>query len=111
MEEFFNRMDTKTKFYCSAITFLILSATAVVALSFGTIEPTEYGLTYNSVSKNINQGYVYEGGLQYTGLFNSILRFPKIHKSIEFSDTREANAKALSTRTKEGLELQLHFAF
>ena len=91
MDEFFNRMDTKTKVYCSAITFLIVTATAVIALSFGTIEPTEYGITYNSISKHIDTNYVYEGGLQYTGLFNSILRFPKIHKSIEFSDTKEAN--------------------
>ena len=63
MEDFFNSMDTKTKIYCSAITVLMALATAVVALSFGTIEPTEYGLTYNRISKNINEAYIYEGGL------------------------------------------------
>ena len=52
-----------------------------------------------------------EGGLHWVGLFSSLIHFPSIHKSIEFSDDSAAQQTALSTRTKEGLELHLHFAF
>lgn len=52
-----------------------------------------------------------EGGLHWVGLFYSLIHFPSIHKSIEFSDDAAAQQTALSTRTKEGLELHLHFAF
>ena len=51
------------------------------------------------------------GGLHWVGLFYSLIHFPAIHKSIEFSDDAAAQQTALSTRTKEGLELHLHFAF
>jgi hypothetical protein len=54
MADFFDRMDTKTKIYCGTITSIVVLATAIVALSFGTIEPTEYAIAYNSISKNID---------------------------------------------------------
>lgn len=52
-----------------------------------------------------------EGGLHWVGLFYSLIHFPATHKSIEFSDDPAAQSRQLSTRTKEGLELKLHFAF
>ena len=59
----------------------------------------------------MNKDVVLEGGLQYLGATNKIIAFPRINKQIEFSDQKGANAPALSTRTKEGLELKLHFSF
>lgn len=106
-----DRMDTKTKVSCISITAIVVAVIGVLAASFGTVEPTEYGILYNSISKQIDTKNIYEGGLQYVGLFNHVYSFPKIHKTIEFSNDDTAQAKPLNTRTKEGLELQLHFAF
>ena len=46
-------------------------------------------------------------------MFYSLVHFPAIHKSIEFSDDRShPNIQPrLTTRTKEGLELDISFAF
>ncbi len=54
MDNLLDNVDNKTKVYCIAISLVMLLSTVIVAMSFGTVEPTEYGLTYNSVSKNIN---------------------------------------------------------
>jgi hypothetical protein len=83
----------------------------MIAVSFGTLEPTEYGIVYNSISKSVDTENIYEGGLQFIGLFNRFIAYPRIQKSIEFSDNVEAQSDALQTRTQEGLALTLHFAF
>jgi len=54
---------------------------------------------------------VLEGGLHWVGLFYSLIHFPAIHKSIEFSNDGSAQQAQLSTRTKEGLELHIHCSF
>lgn len=104
-------LDTKTKACCITVTSLVLLLTIGMVLSFGAVEPTEYGILYNQISKKIDRVNVYEGGLQYVGLFNKLVTFPQIHKTIEFSSEKGATATELRTRTKEGLELSLHFAF
>jgi hypothetical protein len=82
-----------------------------IAVAIEGVEPTEYALIRNNISQNIDRENILEGGLHWVGIFNSLIHFPSIHKSIEFSDDTNAQQKALSTRTKEGLELHLHFAF
>ena len=44
-------------------------------------------------------------------MFYSLVHFPSIHKSIEFSDDPVAQETALQTRTFEGLDLKVHFSF
>lgn len=88
MEDFecLNRFDKKTKIYCVSITAGVLLLTILTVISFGAIEPTEYGILYNKVTKQINENTVYEGGLSFIGPFNEIFKYPKIYKTIEFSD-------------------------
>jgi hypothetical protein len=61
-------------------------ATVLIGISFGSIEPTEYGITYNTITKKVNKDAVLEGGLQYLGVTNKLISFPRINKQIEFSD-------------------------
>ena len=75
------------------------------------MEPTEYGIIYNTISKQIDNHTIYSEGLQFAGLFNRIYTFPKIHKTIEFSKDSSSQEEPLDTRTQEGLELKLYFAF
>lgn len=111
MDDCFENLDGKTKCLCVTITSVVLLLTIGIAYSFGSVEPTEYGILYNKVTKRIDEKNVQEGGLQFIGPFNSLINFPRTHKVIEFSDYKEAQSKALSTRTKEGLELKLHVSF
>ena len=82
-----------------------------IAVAIEGVEPTEYAIIRNNLDQGIDQTEILEGGLHWVGLFSSLIHFPSIHKSIEFSDDKDAQQKALSTRTKEGLELHIHFAF
>jgi hypothetical protein len=79
------------------------------------VEPTEYAIIRNNLSQDVNQNEILEGGLHWVGVFYSLVHFPAIHKSIEFSDEHTVGAQKvqprLSTRTKEGLELDISFAF
>jgi len=111
MDDCFGHMDTKTKCCCMTMTISVLIVTILTAFSFGSIEPTEYGILYSKLYKEIDGVNVQEGGLQFVGPFTSLIKFPRTHQVIEFSDYRGANQQALSTRTAEGLELQLHVSF
>ena len=111
MEDLLDNFDGKTKCLCLVMTTLVVLVTTIVGVSFGSVEPTEYGILYNQVSKQIDAENILDGGLQYVGVFNKLIAFPRIQKEIEFSDQSSAEAGPLSTRTKEGLELKLHFSF
>jgi len=43
--------DGKTKAACAAVSLVSLLATVLIGISFGAIEPTEYGITYNTITK------------------------------------------------------------
>lgn len=63
MEDFLNNVDNKTKCCCITVTLSILLVTIGAVLSFGAVEPTEYGILYNKLTKDLNEDYIYEGGL------------------------------------------------
>ena len=99
MDDCLDSVDTKTKVICLSVTSAVILITTMIAVSFGTLEPTEYGIVYNSISKSVDTENIYEGGLQFIGLFNRFIAYPRIQKSIEFSDNVEAQSDALQTRT------------
>lgn len=47
MEDFMDNFDTKTKCLCLTMTMIVVAVTVVVGVSFGGVEPTEYGILYN----------------------------------------------------------------
>ena len=81
------------------------------AFMWDTVEPTEYGMTYNSITKKAGTDHIYGGGLYFVGPFKHFIKFPATVTHIEFSDRPQRNAPPLETRTKEGLGLILHVAF
>mmetsp|Transcript_12196 Transcript_12196/g.12216 ORF Transcript_12196/g.12216 Transcript_12196/m.12216 type:complete len:303 (-) Transcript_12196:37-945(-) len=91
----------------------VVALIIVVAFAFmwDSVEPTEYGMTYNSITKTAGTDHIYEGGLYFVGPFKHFIKFPATVTHIEFSDRKERNAPPLETRTKEGLGLILHVAF
>lgn len=111
MEDFLD--DNKTKCVCATLVSVMLALVGLLSFSFGVIEPTEYGILYNKITKQIDTDIdnIYENGLSFIGPHKSFIKFPRTHKVIEFSDYKGAQQTSLKTRTKEGLELKLHVAF
>lgn len=87
-------------------------AVITLALSLGYVEPNEYGLTYNWITKHIGST-VYHGGTHFIGPWNRFVEFPATMQTIEFSGRQHglATSPMLHTRTKEGLGLYLSIAF
>merc|ERR1712176_1318132 len=83
----------------------------LVLISLGSLEPTEYGLRYNRFTKQVDSQHVYRAGRHLIGPLSSFLVFPATVQSLEFSSRSHAQARPLSTRTAEGLNLTLHVAF
>lgn len=51
MEDLIDNFDGKTKCLCLTMTTLVVLVTSMVAVSFNAVEPTEYGILYNQISK------------------------------------------------------------
>jgi len=54
MDDYFNSMDAKTKCCCISTTLTVLLVTVITAFSFSSIEPTEYGILYQKIYKEID---------------------------------------------------------
>jgi regulator of protease activity HflC (stomatin/prohibitin superfamily) len=91
----------------------VVALIVVIAFAFmwDSVEPTEYGMTYNVITKTAGVDHIYEGGLYFLGPFQKFIKFPATVTHIEFSDRPHANSPPLETRTKEGLGLILHVSF
>jgi SPFH domain / Band 7 family len=55
MEDCYESMDTKTKCCCVSTTVFVVLTTILTAMSFGAIEPTQYGILYHKISKSIDE--------------------------------------------------------
>ncbi len=61
--DFLDNFDKKTKILCGTCSAFSFVVTVLIAVGFGIVEPTEYGIKYNAISKNIDTNTVYTGGL------------------------------------------------
>jgi hypothetical protein len=79
--------------------FAVILGVAVIAFCAGTVEPIQYGLQYNSLSKNIDSTKVYEGGWYMLWPTNSFIQFPKTQVNLDFANYPNAKAPPLQTRS------------
>lgn len=63
------------KALCGCCVTVVAVILGIVGLAFcaGTVEPIQYGLKYNTISKNIDNTEVYEGGWYIIGPFNKFI--------------------------------------
>ena len=94
----------------SGIILFIILLIIYLLISMDVVEPLEYGLTYNKLTKNIGNS-VYESGRYILNPFKAFLKYPKNLVTIEFSDNKKAESKPLQTRTGEGLAVILSVSF
>jgi len=53
----------------------LLIALIVLLVSIGTVEPIEYGIIYNALTKKVDKEKVYPGGWYFIGPINSFITF------------------------------------
>lgn len=91
------------------VVILILSI-IILFISLDSIEPLEYGITYNIFTKTIGTD-VYSSGRYIIGPIKHFIIYPANLITVEFSNNQFAVSSPLQTRTKEGLSLALHVSF
>lgn len=64
-------------------------------------------LSYNTITRVVDEVPVEEPGTYFTGVDHGFLCFPKLVQTIEFAGDGGANGPALHTRTREGLDIEL----
>jgi hypothetical protein len=66
---------------CIAVTALV-----IILMSIGTVEPIEFGIKYNSLSKKTDEENVYPGGWYMIGPLTSFIVFPSTLINIDWTD-------------------------
>ncbi len=79
--------EDNPKFTCGLICSLLVAGLVFggIYMSTSTIEPIEYGLKFNTISKTYDDTEVYTGGWHVIGPFNNFLIFPATVTNIEFA--------------------------
>lgn len=83
---------------------LLLITLILVLVSIGTIEPIEYGIEYNSITKKTNEDNVYGGGWYMIGPFTSFITFPATNINFDWSDFPNSNAGPITNIKDAGLQ-------
>ena len=98
----------------SVIGILVLVVVGIITLfivfSYGSLEPREIGILYNSIDKTIDRE-PYTGGAHFVGLFNSFIHFPGGNQAIEYSGSSTAKNGPLSARTSDGVAMSISVSF
>jgi len=82
----------------------------MLLISMDSLEPLQYGITYNKITKFIGND-VYDSGRYLIGPAQAFIMYPANLVNIEFSDSRTAHSDALKSRTAEGLAVALSVSF
>ena len=107
----------ETKYWICGSTCGVIAVIALVLLgaSIHKLEDYEIGLNYNPNSVAINKDKLYEGGTYITGPGHRFIKFSKNLKTIYMgsSESEEADIvyKALDSRTKDALEVEVECSF
>ena len=101
-----------SKVVCCTITTICVSLVVLIFLliSIGTVEPIEYGISYNSITKRVDTETVYPGGWYFIGPFNSFIVFPSTLVNMDFTEFPDAQSKPLVVKDSDGQEITLSFS-
>lgn len=88
----------------------LLVALIVLLLSIGTVEPIEYGIVYNAITKSVSAETVYPGGWYFIGPVMSFITFPSTLVNIDFTEFPDAQSRPLTVKDNDGQEIRLSFS-
>jgi len=96
---------------------VVLDVVSAVSLPFwysyfsvGTVEPIEYGIVYNSITKTVNTEHVYKGGWYFIGPIQSFFVFPSTLVNIDFTTWKSADHPPIEVKDKIGQTVTLSFS-
>ena len=102
-------MDNKTKCGCICAVAVIVIGIITIAFCAATVEPIQYGLKYNTLSKNIDATEVYEGGWYIIGPLNKFIQFPRTQVNVDFANLTGSKQKPIGVRS--GVPVTMSFSF
>lgn len=109
MEDLLNEGNV-TKMCCIICGVLIVGGGILLILGFSSLEATELGLDYSSITKSVSNAN-FTNGITFLGIGHSFIRFPKMIQTIEFSAERGADLNSIQSRTRDGLEVVIELSF
>jgi len=83
--------------FCCA---LIITGIVLFAVSFRSLEATEFGIKYNSFTKQIDESKIYDEGTYFVGPSVRFIKFPIEVKAVNFN-------RDFFIRTADGMRLEL----
>lgn len=89
---------------------LTLLGLILFLVSIATIEPIEYGIKYNSISKKVDDTEVMSGGWYMVGPTTSFLTFPATLVNIDWTDYTGAQRAPLTVRDNDGQDIRFAFS-
>lgn len=101
-------LENNPKLACYIISGIVSIALIIggIAWSAGTVEPIQYGIKYNSISKSIDESKTYSGGWYLIGPFNSFITYPSTSINVDFSNLPNSKSTPLVTRAGGKYKLQ-----
>lgn len=92
------------KLICAIVCIIcwLLVALIIALVSIGTVEPIEYGIVYNAITKSVDTDNVYPGGWYFIGPVMSFVTFPATLVNIDFTDFEGAQRKPISVKDSGG---------
>lgn len=85
----------------------LLVTLVVLLLSIGTVEPIEFGIVYNSITKSVKTDEVKSGGWYLIGPFNQFFTFPATLVNVDFTEFIGANRPPLQLKDSDGQDIRL----
>jgi hypothetical protein len=71
----------------------------LVFMSYSTLDATEIGLDYSSITKSVDST-IYQSGYHFIGFGHRFIKFPSTVQSMEFKDK-----SSILSRTEDGLQI------
>jgi len=87
--------------------FVIIPSIILISVSFKSLDETELGIDYNSISLSLEQTFS-DSGLYFLGLGHWFITYPRTIQTIEFT---ALDLSRLHTRTNDGLPITLSVSF
>ena len=79
--------------YCVLCVFITIII--IISICVDTVEPIEYGIKYNTISKKIDDKKVYDNGWYFLGPTESFITFPKTQVNLDFNEFKNSAAAPL----------------
>ena len=92
---------------CGLVSFVGM---CLILGSISTVEPTEYGLKYNTISKKVDPSKVYDNGWYFTGPIANFKKFPKTYMNIDFASFNDSASPPLKLKDRDGQEMYFSFS-